>query len=136
MLRLFPLHRFHPYLLVKLNLVIPPNVPPLTMQRFKPPLDPFKRSKCPFKLMFPLRAPLFVILSKSGMTSFVGCLLPRLNIFSTIRLVLRSGKISISLMVRLPNLLPHLPSGCFLFLPLLFSTLVLTLRITLCSSMG
>jgi len=61
--------------------------PLLTVSTYKPPLSPFKRSKCPSGLLLLLRMPLFGTLSKSTTTSFMGCLLLRHNIFRTIGLV-------------------------------------------------
>ena len=61
--------------------------PPPIMPTSKPPLGPFRRSKCPFKPMLHLRMPFFMPLFKSGMMSSVGCLLPRPNTFRIIRLV-------------------------------------------------
>jgi len=85
--RLFNLHPFHPFILVKPDLVLSLDHPKLTMLTSKPPLGPFKKSKSPFEHMLLLRTPLFVTLSKSTTMSSVGCLLPKLCTSRTIRLV-------------------------------------------------
>jgi len=52
-------------LLTLAALVLPLNLPLLTLKRSKPPLGPFRRSKCPFELIFLLRTPLFMTLPKN-----------------------------------------------------------------------
>ena len=50
----------------------------------KTTLDLFKRSSFPFEHLLSLRTPCFGTLSKITMMSFMGCLLPRINISKTI----------------------------------------------------
>ena len=85
--RLFNPHLLHFHLLLRPDLVPLPTLPTLIRPTFKPPLGPFRRSKCPFKPMLDLRMPLFVTLFKNGTISSMGCLLPRANTFRIVRLV-------------------------------------------------
>jgi len=135
MLRSFNPYLLRPHLLVKPDLVPPLNDPPPTMQKSKPPLGPFRRSKCPFNHMLPLRTLLFVTLSKNGTMSSVGCLLPIPNIFRTWGHVYRLGEIVISLMVNLPTSFPTflLIASCYLSSLFYFG---LTLKTMFCSSRG
>jgi len=85
MMRLFNLYLIiEPLILVKQDLVLPLNHPILIVPTSETPVDPFKRSKFPFKHLLLLRALLFGTLSKIATMSFVGCLLPRLNNSKTI----------------------------------------------------
>ena len=61
-----------PHLLTNAALVVPPNLLPMTMRRFRPPFGPFKGIKPPYEPIWKLRMSLFVILSKSDMMSSVG----------------------------------------------------------------
>jgi len=81
------------------------------------------------------RTPLFGTLSKGGMMSFVGCLVPRHIISRTIGYVYGPSEICISLIANHPILYHHLLSDCSVLLPFPFFYCMLTLRARCDSSM-